>query len=51
MPPPLRGHFDAERSMVYFQSIPSTIPKMPDAKVIVKAIDFDVPCDEASLFV
>ena len=48
--PDSRGHFDAERSMVYFQSIPSKIPKMPDPKVIVKAIGFDVPCDEASLF-
>lgn len=37
--------------MVYFQSVPSTIPKLPEAKNIVKAIEFEPPCDEASLFV
>jgi len=47
----LRGHFDSERSLVYFQSIPTSLPTLPGGRVVVKPLDFEPPCDESSLFV
>eukprot|EP00873_Tetraselmis_striata_P038006 jgi/Tetstr1/458270/TSEL_044758.t1 len=45
----MRGHFDTERNMVYYQGIAKSVPKPPEAKVIVQAIEFTPPCDSAML--